>query len=175
MTIQKMTRISIFASLICICTVIIPPIPIFGIPVTLQTLMVMLTAILLTPTEALLACLIYVLLGIAGLPVFSGLKSGFDVVLGPTGGFIVSFPFAAFLISYFKGNQSTFNLIVANIIFGVIFVYIIGIAFLAYFNSISILKATEAMLVFIPIDLGKVFIASFAGTKINKARNSNTV
>lgn len=65
--------------------------PLGPIPFTLQTLMLMLALLILTPKEALATTGGYLLLGIIGLPVFSGFTGGFGVFLGPTGGFLMGF------------------------------------------------------------------------------------
>jgi len=168
MKIKRMTSISIFAALICISTVILPAIPIFGIPVTLQTFMIMVTALLLKPIDAFLAVMIYILMGVMGLPVFSGFKSGFDTILGPTGGFIVSFPFAAYFISLFKGNFNILRLLIVNFLFGIIFVYLIGAAFMAFYSKANYFLTLKNVLVFIPIDCIKAVLASFIAIKVRK-------
>jgi biotin transport system substrate-specific component len=70
----------------------------FGpVPFTLQTLMLILLLLVLTPAEALGAVGGYLVLGAVGLPLFAGFRGGFGVLLGPTGGFLTGFFIAAFL------------------------------------------------------------------------------
>lgn len=69
-------------------------IPIGPVPVTLQVLVLATAALVLTPVEALVALVLYVALGAAGIPVFAGGGGGLGVLLGPTGGFIVGFAVA---------------------------------------------------------------------------------
>lgn len=68
------------------------------VPITFQTLAVIFVGLLLKPRYAFLSVAIYIVLGLLGLPVFGG-KSGLAHLLGPTGGFILYFPFGAMLIS----------------------------------------------------------------------------
>mgnify|MGYP002409466326 CR=1 FL=1 len=166
MKIKSIVRISLFSALICIATVAIPPIPIFSIPVTLQTLIIMLTAFFLKPSEAFISVLLYLVLGFIGLPVFSGFNSGIAYILGPTGGFLLSFPISAFLISYFKGGLSFGRLLIVNILFGIVFVYIIAILWMRIILDISFLSAASSLLIFVAIDTGKVILAAFVGTKL---------
>jgi biotin transport system substrate-specific component len=126
----------------------------------------MLTATLLKPFDALLSVLLYLVIGIIGLPVFSGLSSGLGVILGPTGGFLLSFPLAAYLMSLFNKKTSIFRLLIINIIFGIIFVYIIGIAFISIYTNKTYIDAAISMLIFIPIDLGKATIAAIVSHKM---------
>jgi len=69
-------------------------VPIGPVPITLQVLVLATAALVLTPTEALVALVVYVALGAAGIPVFAGGGAGPGVLLGPTGGFIVGFALA---------------------------------------------------------------------------------
>ena len=66
-------------------------VPIGPVPFTLQTMALAFLVGALTPRRAAVAILTYVLLGAIGLPVFSGMRGGLGVVLGPTGGFILGF------------------------------------------------------------------------------------
>ena len=98
MSLNRMLKVSILVSMLIMLVYVMPPVlmPFSGIPITLQTLMIIVIGLLLSPIEALIAVLIYVLLGAIGLPVFSGGRGGIDVILGPTGGFIVGFPVVGF-------------------------------------------------------------------------------
>lgn len=70
-------------------------VPLGPVPVTLQVLVVAVAALVLTPAEALVALVLYVVLGAAGAPVFSGGGAGIGVLAGPTGGFIGGFVIGA--------------------------------------------------------------------------------
>ena len=81
MKISSLTRIALFTALICIFTVVIPPIYIGVIPVTLQLMIIMIIGAILNPFEAFLSVFLYLIIGVIGIPVFSGYKSGFDAIL----------------------------------------------------------------------------------------------
>ena len=70
------------------------------VPFTLQTLGVALTALILGPWRGAAAVLLYVVVGVAGLPVFAGGKAGLAVLLGATGGYLISFILSAIVIGY---------------------------------------------------------------------------
>ena len=74
-------------------------IPLGPVPFTLQTAVIILLSLLLTPGQAAATCGIYLLMGAVGLPVFSGMTGGFGKFLGPTGGFLVSYPIASFAMT----------------------------------------------------------------------------
>lgn len=71
-------------------------VPLLGpVPVTLQTVFVLLAGLLLSPGWAAASMGLYLLLGAAGFPVFAQGQAGLSALLGPTGGFLLAFPFAA--------------------------------------------------------------------------------
>ena len=72
------------------------------------TLVATLIGLLLQPKDALIVFIIYILLGAVGLPVFVGGTAGLGKLLGPTGGFIFSWPVAYTLLSIFKGSKKSF-------------------------------------------------------------------
>jgi biotin transport system substrate-specific component len=82
-----------------------------GVPLTLQTFAVLLAGAVLGPVRGLLANLLYLLLGLAGLPVFAGHTSGAEVFTGPTAGYLYTFPVAALvvgvLVKYVAGERRT--------------------------------------------------------------------
>ena len=84
-----------FAAVIAVLAQIAIPLP-SGVPVTLQTFAVALTAVVLGARLGSLSTLIYILLGAAGAPVFTGFYGGLGAIVGKTGGFIWGFLFLAF-------------------------------------------------------------------------------
>lgn len=167
MTIKRMALIALFTALMCVFTIAIPAIvlPVVAISITLQTLIVMLAALFLKPSDAFISMMLYIILGAIGLPVFSGFTSGPGVLLGPTGGFLMAFPFASYLISRFKKDRSFWHLFVLNFLFGVVFIYVFGISSLAQVNETSYWTMMQAMLIFIPFDTIKALIAAWIGYK----------
>lgn len=91
-----------FACLIGLCARITIPLPFTPVPITLQTYAVLLSGTLLSHIWGSLSILIYLLLGILGIGWFAGGKSGISVILGPTGGYLLGFVFAAYFIGYYS-------------------------------------------------------------------------
>ena len=87
----------IFATITAILSQIAIPMP-GGVPLTLQTFAVSLVGILLGSRKGFISMSVYVLMGAIGLPVFSGFSAGVGAIVGPTGGFILSFPIMSFII-----------------------------------------------------------------------------
>lgn len=93
--------IAVFAALVA-GSALIAAIPVggLGVPITLQTLAVMLTGLALGPGRAFAAVGLYTLLGLAGLPIFSGGRSGLGILAGPSAGYIIAFPLAAAAVGW---------------------------------------------------------------------------
>ena len=77
-------------------------VPIGPVPFTLQTLVIILIALLLPPKLAFATTGIYLLMGAIGLPVFSSMTGGIGKILGPTGGFLISYPIATTIMSFVR-------------------------------------------------------------------------
>ena len=88
-----MTRAALMAAVTAVAAQI--AIPIEPVPFTLQVLAVVLTGLLLGPRYGALAMAIYLLLGAVGVPVFAQFSGGLGTLLGPTGGYLISYPIAA--------------------------------------------------------------------------------
>lgn len=78
-----------FTALICLCAWLIVPFP--GVPFTMQTFAVCLSLLVLGGKRGSAAIFTYLMLGLCGLPVFSGFQGGFSALVGPTGGFLMGF------------------------------------------------------------------------------------
>ena len=96
---QSLALISVFAALIA-ASAIVPGIPVgsIGVPITLQTLAIMVTGLILGGSRAAAAVALYLLLAFAGLPIFSGGRAGLAVLAGGSAGYIVGFLLAALLV-----------------------------------------------------------------------------
>ena len=165
--IRQMTLISLFAALTAVGAFI--SIPLYPIPLTLQTLFTLLAGMTLGSILGGSSQIIYVLLGIIGLPVFAGFKAGIGILFGPTGGFLFGFIICAFIVGKImelKNEKNIFYYFLAGII-GTIILYIIGITQLSLVTGIGIKKAIAVgMLPFLPGDILKIIAASFIASKL---------
>lgn len=168
--IKSMILISMFTAVISVLSYVSIPLPFSPVNLTGQTLGVMLIGSILSPMEAFLSMVVYLLLGAVGLPVFSGGHSGLGSLFGPTGGFLFGFLIAAVIISVLRGTgKSVTRLIMANLIGGIIVVYCVGVPFLAFSLHMTLAKAAMVGAVpFIIGDLIKVAIASVSAAALNK-------
>lgn len=113
--------------------------PLYPIPVTMQTAVVILVAMLYTKIDAVLSSTAYMVLGSLGLPIFSAYASGITILLGPRGGYIIGFVLATFVVSSIKKRvitQSKIGVIVP-ILAGLCSIYISGLLWLLRFLDIS--------------------------------------
>lgn len=85
---RDIAHIALFTALMAVCAWIMVP---FAVPFTMQTFAVMLAASVLGTKRALISLLLYLGLGMIGIPVFSGFTGGFGVLAGPTGGYLIGF------------------------------------------------------------------------------------
>ena len=165
--IRQMTLISLFAALTAVGAFI--SIPLYPVPLTLQTLFTLLAAMTLGSVMGASSQIIYVLLGIIGLPVFAGFKGGIGILFGPTGGFLFGFIISAYVIGRIielKKEKNFFYYLLAGLI-GTLIIYIAGIAQLSLVTGIGVKKAiTVGMFPFLPGDILKVIAASFIASKL---------
>ena len=97
LSVTDVCYIAIMAAVTAVLAQIAIPMP-MGVPMTMQTFAVTLCGILLGSRKGAVSMVIYLLIGTAGVPVFSAFTGGVQCLVGPTGGFLVSFPVMAYLI-----------------------------------------------------------------------------
>lgn len=93
--IKKIVSIALMTAVICVLSPFAIAIPMSPVPITLTTFAIYLTAIILGGVDGLISVIVYVLLGFAGAPVFTGFTGGALKVIGPTGGYIIGYIFLA--------------------------------------------------------------------------------
>jgi biotin transport system substrate-specific component len=173
--------IAVFAALVA-GSALIAAIPVggLGVPITLQTLAVMLTGLALGPGRAFAAVGLYVLLGLAGLPIFSGGRSGLGVLAGPSAGYIIGFVFAATAVGWLAavvfrktagrpGKLRAVLLFAAAMVSSIIFVHGLGILGMMVNAKLDFSKAFVADLAFYPGDVIKNALAVTVALALHKA------
>jgi biotin transport system substrate-specific component len=146
---------------------IIIPFPL--VPVTLQTLFLYLAAGLLGGHLAALSQIVYLLLGIIGLPVFAGGKAGIGVLFGPTGGYLLGFVAAAYAVGKLvqSRNPAGFIRLIISMLAGTLIIYICGVTQLSLVADLSLQKALSVgVLPFLPGDAIKIAAAAIVTVKI---------
>ena len=98
----------LFAAVIAVMAQISIPMPL-GVPMTMQTFAITLAAVVLGSKLSAMASLVYLILGAVGVPVLASFSGGIDKFVGPTGGFLISFPLMAYIIGLGVEHRNAFK------------------------------------------------------------------
>ncbi len=182
---QNIALVAVFAGLIAAST--LPPEFSLGpaVPISLQTLAVVLAGLVLGAWRGFAATALYVLVGLAGAPIFANAGAGWATFVGPTGGYIWAFPLAAFVVGWSAekvraraSGDATFPGLLGAGLISVPVIYAIGVPWLAHVLDVPIFTpATEGggtaaawgMAPFVTGDVIKVFVAAGVATAIHRA------
>ncbi|WP_019155654.1 biotin transporter BioY [Robertmurraya massiliosenegalensis] len=165
---RSMIVTALFAAIIGILAQITIPLPL--VPITGQTLAIGLAATILGAKYGTLSVLLYLIIGSAGVPVFAEFSAGISKLIGPTGGFLVGFIPAAFIMGiYMEKLGFTFkNAIIANII-GMIITLLFGTSWLKISAELSWTAAfTSGFTPFLIVGVMKAVLASWIGIVVRK-------
>ncbi|UVJ37698.1 biotin transporter BioY [Arthrobacter sp. CJ23] len=169
--------IAVFAALVA-ASALIPGIPVgaLGVPITLQLLAVVLTGLVLGGGRGFAAVGLYLLLGLAGLPIFSGGRSGPGILATPSAGYIIGFPLAAAAAGWLAGvvirrtaKYRTVFLFLAALVGTVVLVHGLGVLGMMVNGKLDFTKAFLADLPYYPGDILKCFLASVIAVSLHKA------
>ncbi|MCX7027364.1 MAG: biotin transporter BioY [Spirochaetes bacterium] len=158
----------LFAALISIGAYIALPLPGTPVPIVLQNLFIIMAAAVLGPGWGFLSVVIYLIFGLVGMPVFSGGTGGIAKFLGPTGGYLVGYLPASFVIGLIadRGKRTFLSLIFAGFA-GMTIVYCFGITWIKLSVGLPWGKALASGLIpFLPGDLAKILLAAFLVPRI---------
>lgn len=124
---MELVTMALLAALLCVSSYISVRLPFSAVPITAQSIIVNMIALMLAPKKAGLTIVVWILLGCIGLPVFSNGQSGIGVLAGPTGGYIIGYLVAAILISLLRHNQNkTIRNLIVTIAVGIPVIYLLG-------------------------------------------------
>ena len=169
---KQITLSALFAALTAVGGYLAFPLPFSPVPVTAQSLSVMLAGCLLRPVTAFWSMVVFILIGAIGLPVFFGGSSGIGILVGPTGGYIISWPIAAYLISRLQSANKKLSfpyVLTMNILGGIIVVYLIGVFQLSFVTGIGYKKAIlVGALPYLPGDILKAFGVSVLAIRLKR-------
>lgn len=150
-------------------------IPLGPVPFTLQTAVIILIALLLPPKQAAACCLVYLLMGAIGLPVFSGMTGGFGKFLGPTGGFLVSYPIATATASFMRRalERKEVKQIICDVVASICIIFIADLLGWLWFMVVTQSDPLAAFLAadapFIAVDCLKGAFAIIVASAVRKA------
>lgn len=168
-SIQDICMIALFTAVIAIMAQISIPMPL-GVPMTMQTFAITLAAVVLGSKRGCLSSLVYVLIGMTGMPVFAGFSGGAQHIVGPTGGFLISFPIMAYIIGLGVDKlKDVKGALVLCIIAGTAANYMIGVLMFCLLTGSSAgVGFTACVLPFIPTAVIKAILAAVIGLQIRR-------
>jgi biotin transport system substrate-specific component len=169
-SVYQIALIGIMSAVMCILGPLSIPIPFSPVPISFTNLVIYFTVFLLGWKRGTISYFIYMLIGLVGLPVFSGFSGGPGKLFGPTGGYLIGFIFMAviggFFIEKFNGKVSMY---IIGLILATCVAYLLGTAWLAYQAHFTFIQALMAGV--IPYLIGdgiKIALAVTIGPMLKK-------
>jgi biotin transport system substrate-specific component len=169
-----LAMIAVFAALIAAFS-LTPSIPVGVVPITLQTLAVVLAGLVLGPRRGFLATLLYLAVGFAGLPVFAGGAAGLGLLAKPSVGYLLAFPFGAALAGYlarlfasWRGARQYLGFFLAGVGASLL-IHAAGIVGLMLVARMGFVAAFVFDLTFWIGDSVKMFVAAAIAVAVHKA------
>ena len=156
-----------FAAAVALAAQIAMPVPGTPVPVTLQPMLVVLAGLWLGPAAGVASMLLYLAAGAVGLPAFTPLGApGVARLLGPTGGYLIAYPAAAFAAGWLgrRGAPSLARNVVAAVA-GMLVVHAGGLAQLTILSGSLERAVVLGTLPFAALDLVKAFVAALLGPR----------
>ncbi|WP_422661088.1 biotin transporter BioY [Paenibacillus sp. EC2-1] len=168
---KEMVFAALFAAFIGVLG-LIPPIPLgfIPVPITVQTLGVMLAGCFLGKKTGTISIVLFIILIAIGLPLLSGGRGGPSVFVSPTVGYLLSWPVAVFCIGYATEKiwpkLTIWKMIIINFVFGVLLISLIGAPVMALITGTSIWAGLVGATAFLPGDCIKAVIAAIIASQL---------
>lgn len=176
----QMAEIALMSAVLCVISPFAIPVPMSPVPLSLSTFAVYVTALILGARKGAVCILIYLFLGIVGLPVFSGFSGGIGVLVGPTGGYLIGYLVcvvvtglsteAAVLKKCFGKRQFLQN--VFSMVLGTLSCYVPGTVWFLFVME-GTWSLGQVLLVcvvpYLTLDMMKIFVAATLAPLIKKA------
>lgn len=166
--------VALFAALIAALGLIPPLVLGFGVPITAQSMGVMLCGTILGAKRGALAVLLFLVLVLIGLPLLSGGRGGIGLLATPSAGFLLAWPVAAWVTGLIVEKVRSIPIaviaIIASVVGGIVVLYAFGVIGMSLNLGKSIPEAALLVVAFIPGDLVKAVIAGLITAALLKAR-----
>lgn len=165
---KNITFIALMTALICVLGPL--SVPIGPVPVSLQNFAIYLVLYIVGAKRGTIAFLIYLLIGLVGLPVFAGFSGGPQKIAGPTGGYLVGFIFMTIIAGMIIDRAYKKRIVcIAGMFFATCIPYFLGTLWLSYSTKMSFSAAFAAGVVpFVAVDILKMVIVAIVGPEIKK-------
>lgn len=170
--VKKLILCALFAALCAILSQIFIPLPFTPVMINLATVAVFIAGGLLGTKAAAASMGVYLLLGLVGIPVFSGFSSGPGVLLGPTGGYIAGYITAAAVTGALSKNSVTLWRYCLAMLTGALTCYALGTVWYMYITQLSLGSALIlCVLPFLPGDALKILLSAYLCTRLKPVIN----
>ena len=136
-SVKNMILVALFAAITAVCAQIAIPVPFSTVPFTLQVVAVCLAGGVLGKKLGTLSIIVYLLLGAIGIPVFAKFTGSLSILVGPTGGFLLSFPIATYIIGSFLERKRNYFTAIVSMLLGLIVIYGMGMVQFKYVTAMS--------------------------------------
>lgn len=169
-SIKQLSLVGLMTAIICVMAPWALPIPFSPVPISLGTLAIYFVLSVLGMKLGSASIIVYILLGLAGLPVFTGFRGGPGTLFGPTGGYIIGYIFMALICGFFIDKWGSKILpSFLGMILGTAALYVFGSFWLAYQLSYTLPQAfMVGTIPYIPGDLIKMILALALGQQLRK-------
>lgn len=166
----EMTKTALLSAVICILAPL--SIPIGAVPISFTNLVLYFSVYIIGARNTVISYVIYYILGIVGLPVFSGFTGGFAKAVGPTGGYLIGFVFMIIICGIFVKMFKSKLLHIMGMVLGTAAAYAVGTAWYCFEAKSNVISALAVCVApFIIGDIIKIILAAIFGPKIKKRVN----
>lgn len=175
LSLSDLTRIAVFAALVAALG-LAGAVSLFGnaVPITLQTLGVMLAGTILGAWRGAISMTVLLVLVAVGFPLLSGGRGGFGVFLGPSAGYLLGWIAGAAVIGLIAAPRAgvrprAWRVLLACLVGGIGVVYLIGVPVQSLVTGVPLGETALLSLVFVPGDLVKAVLATLITVAVAKA------
>jgi len=170
LSVKQLTLTGLMTAVICALGPLALSIPVSPVPLSMGTLAIYFAVFILGAKLGTASVVIYILLGLVGVPVFTNFTGGPGKLFGPTGGYIIGYIFMALICGFFVDRYGKkLPLLFLGMLLGTAACYLFGTLWLQYQLSLTFPEALAmAVLPYIPGDLIKLVIALALGSQVRK-------
>lgn len=173
----NLTKAALMTALFCVLAPHTIYLPISPVGITLGTFLVYLTGFLLGPRLGSISILLYLLLGMVGLPVFSGYMCGAAVLFGPTGGYLIGYIFCGWIVGFLSGKGRGGKWLIVRFVFAAVLgaaaLYLVGTVWflLVYTKGTTVSDAlAKCVIPFLPLESVKIVVSAVLASALQKVR-----
>ncbi len=168
LSVKEMSLVALFPAMMAATAGV--SIPLGGLPaVSLQTIFVFMAGLMLGPRLGSLSMIVYLSMGIIGLPVFANFRGGLDIITSGSGGFIIGFIFSAYLVGFMKNinflNKKIWYIFLI-LVLGNVVIYMFGATYISYLLNTGFLTTLATFSQYIIGDLLKILVVLYVYHRI---------